>query len=126
MVVFNLGSITFEGLKFKSINKYSDKYFENLLEENNREKYKLSIIEQINENIHIKFTYSLILKVLSILGCVISISLGLNYLFIPAIVCIILSIGFQLIFDNLKTRIKEMNVGKKMCSDLVDIIFENK
>ena len=129
IIVFGFREMIFEGFKLKKSKKYSDEYFENLLSEDNcfnRIKYKQVVEDQIDESIHIKLSYSLIVKVLSILGIIVSLILGLNKLFVPGIICIIIAFGFQLVFDNLKIRIKERYSGKEQWNkELVDFIFES-
>ena len=129
MIIIRFNEISFKNFKLKSSNNYSDEYFDNLLIEDNqynRVKYRDAVDEQIDENIHIKITYSLIINVLFFLCIFISIILGLNNLFLFAIITLIIAIILKFINSFLLNRIKEMNIGKEMTKDLVDLIFENR
>jgi len=129
MIIIRFNEISFKNFKLKSSNNYSDEYFDNLLIEDNqynRVKYRDAVNEQLDENIHIKITYSLIINVLFFLCIFISIILGLNNLFLFAIITLIIAIILKFINSFLLNRIKEMNIGKEMTKDLVDLIFENR
>lgn len=127
-LIIQFRGMIFEGLKFKGSNKYSDEYFENLLKEDNhynRVKYKDAVAEQIDEQIHIKISSSILLVILSYFSMFISITSAFNHAFISSI--IILTFGFfsHLLHRYSVRRANEYFAGKQMSKDLVDVIYES-
>jgi hypothetical protein len=126
-MIIEFRGLIFEGFKFKRSNKYSESYFDKLLLKDNhynRVKYKDAIIEQVDEQIHIKLSQSFIAAITSY-GCIaVSLILLLNHFLIPSFV--VLAIGFisHLLFSYTKRRANEYFAGKQMCMDMVDVIYE--
>jgi len=128
-MIIEFRGLFFDGLKFKRSNKYSEAYFDKLLLKDNhynRMKYKDAIVEQIDEQIHIKLSQSFVALSISI-GCIaISLILLFSHFIIPSFA--VLAIGFvsHLFFNYTKRRANEYFAGKQMCKDMVDVIYEMK
>lgn len=119
--------IFFDGFKFKRSNLYSNEFFEKLHNEGShysKVKYGDAVEEQINEEIHIKLSYSIIYKVLSLSGLIFGIILGIKFLIIPAF--IVLGIGFisQILFNFYKIGANNLFLGKEMSKDLINLSFK--
>lgn len=129
MVLFEFSNIVFEGLCFRSSNKYTEEFFDNLL--NNpthysKMKYWDAMKEEINEEIHIKLSYSFVFKVLSTVGLVISFILGIKLMLLLGLCFLVFSFICQWLFNYLKRRAYELNIGKNMSREIVELIFNQK
>lgn len=124
--MFEFRGLYFNGFKFKRSNLYSEEFFEKLINEGSHYseiKYIDAVEEQIDENIHIKLSYSVVFKVLSLSGLLFIIILGINFLFIPAYIILGISFISQILFNLFKKRANEFFIGKKMSKDLINLIF---
>jgi hypothetical protein len=129
MVLFEFDNTFFEGLCFKGSNKYTEEFFDNLL--NNpthysKMKYWDAMKDEINEEIHIKLSYSFVFKVLSTVGLIISLILGIKLLLLLGLVFLIFSFVCQLLFNYLKIRTYELQIGKNMSREIVELIFNQE
>ena len=127
--ILKFRGIYFDGLKFKKSNLYSEEYFEKLVNEGSHYsevKYIDAIKEQINEEIHIKLSYSIVFKVLSLSGLLFAVIFGINLLFVSAYVILGISLFSHILFTLFKKRANEFFVGKEISKDLINLIFEKK
>ena len=122
--------LTFLNLKFKETvkNNYTEDYFDNLLKEDNhlnRVLYTDGQVAQIDDQIHVKVSWSFALKVLSIVGLVFAGLMGIAGFIIPALV--VLGIGFAIRATSqmLNNHANEFYAAKEMTSDMVEFIFES-
>lgn len=114
----------FDGLRFKKSNTYSDDYFDRLKDEGShysQMKYLDAINDQLNEQIHIKLSYSIISKILAVIF--IGIAFLSFKLFWPSIILAFLAIFFQIMFNVYQRRARDLFMGKDMSKDLVELIF---
>ena len=122
--------LTFFNLKLKETvkNNYTEDYFDNLLKEDNhlnRVLYTDGQVAQIDDQIHVKVSWTLITKVLSIAGMILAGVMGIAGFFIPALV--VLGIGFtsKVTSDVLNRHANEFYAAKEMTGDMIDLVFEN-
>lgn len=128
-MILEFRGMIFTGLKLRVSNKYSDEYFENLLKEDthyNRVKYREAVIEQIDDQIHVKLSWSIIAKGLSLFCIVLALYFGFHKILILGLITIGIGILFHFLFNHFRIRANEIYAGKLMSKDLVDVIFENQ
>lgn len=114
----------FDGLRFKKSNTYSDDYFDRLKNEGSHYsqiKYLDAINDQLNEQIHIKLSYSIISKLLAIIFIVIAF-ISFKF-FWSSIILAFIAIFFQIMFNVYQRRAQDLFMGKEMSRDLVELIF---
>lgn len=128
ITTFEFGGTFFQGLKFFR-NVPSDKFYNELLEEGSgysRGIYMDSVNQELDDQIHIKLSLSIVGQVLLILCLIVAVFLGTHGFFIPSF--IVLGVGFtaEVLHKHFKTRANEMLVGKTQSNELVKLIFDNK
>lgn len=128
-LILGYEDLMFHGLKFKLSKKFSKKQYDNLLKEDthyNRVKYRDLIAEEIDEDIHVKLTYSYVSRALAIINILLTLLLIYNGYYVMPIISIAFSFAGEGFYWFFKRRAKELFCGKEMSKELVDVIFENK
>jgi len=124
MISIEFREQVFDGLKFKKANTYSDDYFDCLKNEGShysQMKYLDAVNDQLNEQIHIKLSYSLICKSLAIFLIILAF-ISFKF-FWPSIIIASMAIFFQIMFNVYQRRARDLFMGKEMSRDLVELIF---
>jgi hypothetical protein len=126
-MAFEFRGINFKGLRFKRSNKYSEKFFKKLIEDGTHYSemiYVDAVHEELEEEMHIKISFSFITKVLSILTMIATIFLGfVVHFYIPALVVLTTGFGFERLSKFFIIRADEHFAGRKVSEELVKVIF---
>jgi len=127
MTTFEFRGVNFNGLRFKRSNKYSEKFFQDLIEDGSHYSemiYVDAVHEELDEEIHIKISFSFVAKVLSILTMSTVIFLGfVAHLYIPALVVLATGFGFERLSKFFTIRADEHFAGREVSRELVKVIF---
>lgn len=134
---FEFRNIDFKGLKFGidskeypwKTDKEAEEFFNKLIKDGSylsKLKYKNLVKDQILQDIHVNLTYSLVAKVLSLVSLSILLVIGLKFMIIATAVIFGISFTSYMLFNYFKRRANELFIGKEMCSELVDVLFNNK
>jgi hypothetical protein len=126
-MTFEFKGMFFQGLRFKRSNKYSEEFFHQLIEDGSHYsemKYVDAVHDELDEEIHMKISFSFIAKVLSILSMVVAVLLGfVSHLYIPALVVLVAGFGFERLSKFYTIRANEHFAGKVVSRDLVKVLF---
>lgn len=126
--VISYGDIIFDRLKFFRYSKYSEEFFNKLIDEGShysKIKYIDAVKEELIEEVHIKISFSIIFNILFYLTLYISTFFLYQRMGLPGII----STGFGIIFYSLyilfKTRACENYAGLNTSEAFVNMIFDN-
>jgi len=125
----NFRDTQFDGLKFRSNHGYSGEYFDELLTnptEENEIKHKKGVDEVNLEDIHIKISYSLLLKAISPVFLVGVLIFSLNQMLIPAIISLVISASLFFISWRLVKIANSMYLMRGSTSGLLGMIYDDE
>jgi len=122
---FEFNGMIFQGLKL-SRNVPTDEFYSELIEEGSgysRGKYIDAVHEELDDQIHIKLSFSIISKVLSIFGLFVAVFLGTHGFLVPALIVLGAGFGFEVLYKHFKTRANELFTGRNQSIELVNVLF---
>jgi len=125
-ITFEFGDMIFKGLRLFKANKFSEKFYNELANEGSgysKGKYIDAVHEELDEEIHIKLSLSIIANVFSIFGMIVAGFLGFAGFFLPALIVLSMSFAAQVLQKHFKTRANELLTGREMSTQLVNILF---
>lgn len=126
--IIEFGDLTFYGYKLKFSQKYSDKFFNDLLVEindYNRVKYYDALVDQYNDLIHVKISWSLILKDVSIASLFIGL-ISLYYFTVPGLIICGISMFAKILSDVFTKHVNTLFEGKSMCKEVTNLAFNSE
>jgi len=129
--LFNVGfrDEEFEGLKFRSDNTRTKEYYDKLYEEGSHYsevKYADGTDQDTMERIHIKLSYSLVIRIFSIILLVFSFGLTFMRLFWPALGTLGASAILFTISFLLNRKANEMYAMRESTRSLVGLVFADR
>ncbi|HPF02243.1 MAG TPA: hypothetical protein PLV06_06135 [Bacteroidales bacterium] len=126
---FSFREEEFRGLKFKSDIKFSDGYFDNLLQEGSHYseiKYADGMDSQTLESIHIKLSYALALKIISVVFLIVAVILWFIKLILPSVMLIITGAVMLMINIYLTHKSNELYALRDATRSMIKMMFENR
>ena len=125
--VFEFNGIAFDRFKFLRSNKYSEEFFEKLIKNGtgySKMKYVDAVNDEFNEEIQIKVSFSLTMKVLALVIILLMIWSAANVFLIQAFIFFSISLVLWIVSDNLINRAHELFSGKTISRELVNTLFD--
>lgn len=129
--LFNIGfrDEEFDGLKFRSENKYSSEYYEKLYDEGSHYsevKYADALEEDTMEGVHIKLSYSMVLRIVSVILLVIAIACTFIKLIIPALATLGAGAVLFIISMILNRKANEEYALRETSRSFVSLVFNDR
>ena len=125
-IIFDFNGFLFEGLRFIRYKKSSDQYYYGLIDKMtaySKVKYIDSLSEDLEEQIHIKLSWSFAFEFFAILFLIVTFILILNSFTWYSVGTVCLSIFLHLLFLKFKNIAFELVVTRKMIKTFADFIF---
>jgi len=135
-IIFNYRELVFYGIKIvedKSkypwkTNEDANKIFDDLLkmkdEENAKSEYIYLMKIQYDEDMHVKFSLSLLSMFFSL--CFFSLTILFIMHLYAGLTCLVLSFAFLILHKFYKRKIGELYIAKELIEELVNFTFKNK
>lgn len=129
--LFNVGfrDEEFEGLKFKSGNKNTIEYYDELYEEGSHYsevKYADMVDEDTMESIHIQLSYSLFFRLISIILLVVVLALTFAKMFWPSMVTLGISAVLFVLNIILTRKANEQYALRETTRSMISLVFSNR
>jgi hypothetical protein len=119
----------FSGLKFRTDLNFTDEYFSGLLEEGSHyseTRYADSLDKQTLEAVHIKLSYALVLKFISVISIIVAIILYFIEMKVPSVILIVSGTIMLLFNIYLTHKSNELCKLRETTRAMVKMMFENR
>ncbi|MBN2864141.1 MAG: hypothetical protein JXN62_13320 [Bacteroidales bacterium] len=119
----------FQGLKFKSGTQFPEDYFDSLLKEGSHYseiKYADGMDAQTLESIHVKLSYALALKIISMVFLIIAVIFWFIKLTMPSVFIISTAAVMIIINIYLTHKSNELYALRDVTHNMIKMMFENR
>jgi len=128
-IKFSFGNLEFHGLKFRDEDRYSEEYFDKLLEDGthySQDKYLEGFNQQFIESIHCKLSYYYLFVALSLIALSFFIIVLFQKLMLTAGLLFILSGALYFVAWLFLRSARNEKMSMAMNKGLIDLVFEEQ